>query len=56
MFFRNNSSPVVKWRGMPVDRLTLTRLEARIRLADHVYAALAAHDLTVGVTVFERLE
>jgi hypothetical protein len=40
----------------PVDRLTLTRFETRIRLADHVNAAFTAHDLTIGVTMFERLE
>jgi hypothetical protein len=36
--------------------LTLTRLEARIGLADDVGAAAAAHDLTVGVAGFERLD
>jgi hypothetical protein len=37
-------------------KLTLTRLEARIGLADHVHTALAANDLAVRVTMFERLK
>jgi len=38
------------------NQLTLTRLEARIGLADYVDAALTANDLAVRVTVFERFK
>ena len=37
-------------------RLTLTRFEAGIGLADYIDATLATDDLAVGVTVFERFE
>ncbi len=37
-------------------RLTLLRLEARVGLVDDIDDTLAAHDLTVAVTTFERLK
>jgi hypothetical protein len=37
-------------------KLSLTRFEARVRLADYVDTSFAANYLAVRVTVFERFE
>ena len=39
-----------------LNQLALTRLEARIGLVDHVYAALAAHDPAILIAQFSRLK
>jgi hypothetical protein len=38
------------------EKLSLTRFIAGIGLVDHIDAALAAHDLAIGVALLERLE
>src|SRR5690606_2383534 len=43
--------PPAHWKA-----LALLRLEARVRLVDHIDDALAAHDLAVAVATLERLE
>ena len=39
-----------------LNQLSLTRLEARVGLVDHINAALAAHDPAILIAQFSRLK
>jgi len=53
MSFFTTEIPELVWGE---SRSTLTRLEARVALADHVEPAATAYDFAVGVAVLEGLD